>query len=146
MLAPGSAWVSTVDPWQGRVRGSDARAESYPVSAVSARPAWTAPRFTRSRSIAPRCAERKIARSTCAIDACGRACMSSAARPATCGVAIDDPDNVRQPPPGLAEITSTPGATRSGVSGCVRRLNRWLEEKSATSPAASQAPTDSAFG
>ena len=63
-------------------------------------------------------AERKMAFSTCAIDACGRACISSAARPATCGVAIDDPDSVRQPPPRLAEITSTPGATRSGVSGC----------------------------
>ena len=57
----------------------------------------------------------------------------SAASPAMCGVAIDDPDILAKPPPGTEEMTSTPGPIRSGTLGSSGLRNVWLDEKSATS-------------
>src|SRR5207248_9254702 len=49
--------------------------------------------------------EPKIAASTWSIVLAGSACISRAASPATCGVAIDVPSISWYPPPGIAEIT-----------------------------------------
>ncbi len=59
-------------------------------------------------------------------------------------MAIDVPSIAWYPPPGRAEMVATPGATMSGTTGSSRRRKRWLDEKSATRPWLSHAPTDSA--
>ena len=56
----------------------------------------------------------KIAASTCVVLAPGNASNRRAASPATCGVAIDEPERSSVLPPGTHDRTSTPGATRSG--------------------------------
>src|SRR5687767_4587420 len=43
----------------------------------------------------------------------GFTCRSTAAAPATCGVACDVPPSVRVPPPGPDEVDSAPGASSS---------------------------------
>jgi hypothetical protein len=75
--------------------------------------------------------------------AAGFALQSTAARPARCGVAIDVPLILAKPPPTFADTTSTPGPTVSGTLGFTGRLNSWFEEKSATCPELSMAPTES---
>src|SRR5438445_6357333 len=64
---------------------------ALPVAATRSAPSTTSP-----RSAAP--------------DAFGGIDAVSAATPATCAAAIDEPESVPYPPPGRVEMTSTPGA------------------------------------
>ncbi len=75
----------------------------------------------------------------------GRAWRSSAAAPATCGVAIEVPDIVASPPPVLAALMSTPGAVTSGLTAPSAMIGPLLEN-SASLSCLSTAPTVSASG
>jgi hypothetical protein len=70
----------------------------------------------------------------------GRAWRSSAATPATWGVAMLVPVRRPQPPPGTVEVMATPGATTSGLTSAPserpRPLSRQTLSSSVTAPTA----------
>ncbi len=95
------------------------------------------------------CAEETRAALICWAVHSGRRCFSTAAAPATCGVAIDVPDMERyasepRPPADAAEI-ATPGAAISGLRVCEPVTGPRLE-KFAVESSRSTAPTVSTPG
>ena len=70
--------------------------------------------------------------------------MSRAARPDTCGAAMEVPESRAVRFPGTQDQTRSPGAIRSGATrrGCAMV---WLEEPDQTSSASLQAPTETTW-